>query len=1308
MVRHIVEVYAEYYPDFVEPALPIDVIGRYNEPDIYPSYDLLTPDQENALRSFMDNNAAIASKPCDLALEAPLQPMDCRGMRVESLFVAAEKNTSPLILDLDGDGVETLGQNFYIHFDHDKNGFAERTGWAGADDGLLVFDRNGNGSIDNGSELFGNHSGSGPGWANGFAALAEFDSNLDGRIDASDAAFASLRVWKDANSNGLTDAGELLTLQQAGVGSLSLSYTTGTAVDAQGNSHLQLGSYTTTHGATRQMTDVWFTVDTMRTRDLNLVEVPDDVSALPDIDGIGNMHSLHQAMARDSSGALKALVSAYAAATTDNAREALLTDIIYRWAGVQDVEPATHAYIDGRKLAALEAIVGRQYQSVLGTVGPGPADNLSAAFQFFAGYVGAVLNSQTNLKDLYKLVKYTWNDDTAKTEFDVAPLVQKLSEMHATDPAGTMAIMKRLGNGFRVAGNEIGKAVSDAIRNHGNIDGVGFVRELAFFGIFSLSGDDADNMIYALDNFGFGLFGNGGNDTLFSGYGDDTLDGGAGADMLWGNFGKDTLDGGADNDQLYGGDGADSLTGGLGNDTLSGDAGDDVLDGGAGADWLDGGFGNNTYRFGHGDGADVISAYDETSVKTNVLEFKAGVALADLRGVRVGTDLVLSIVGTSDSVTLRDYFHWHTSWRPIQEARLSTGAVVSRDTLVQLSFGGTAAADTMDGTALADAMTGLAGADTLWGNAGNDTLDGGADNDQLSGGDGADSLTGGLGGDLLYGDAGNDTLDGGADNDQLSGGDGADSLLGGLGNDTLSGEAGDDVLDGGAGADWLDGGFGNNTYRFGHGDGADVISAYDWTSAKTNVLQFKAGVALADLRGARVGTDLVLSIAGTSDSVTLQYYFGATSYRPIQEVRLADGTLVSADLLAQLTFGGSAAADTMDGTALADAMTGLAGADTLWGNAGNDTLDGGADNDQLSGGDGADSLLGGLGNDTLSGEAGNDTLDGGGGADALTGGAGDDTYVVDATGDVVTEALNEGTDTVQSSVTLTLGANLERLILTGTAAINGTGNAGANTLTGNAAANLLSGGDGNDTLSGGAGNDTLDGGTGADALSGGAGDDTYVVDATGDVVTEALNEGTDTVQSSVTLTLGANLENLTLTGTAAINGTGNTGANTLTGNAGANLLSGGDGNDTLSGGAGNDTLDGGTGADALTGGAGDDTYVVDATGDVVTEALNEGTDTVQSSVTLTLGANLENLTLTGTTAINGTGNTGANTLTGNAGANLLSGGDGNDTLSGGAGNDTLDGGTGADALSGGAGDDTYVVDATGDTITEAANEGTDT
>jgi Ca2+-binding RTX toxin-like protein len=290
-----------------------------------------------------------------------------------------------------------------------------------------------------------------------------------------------------------------------------------------------------------------------------------------------------------------------------------------------------------------------------------------------------------------------------------------------------------------------------------------------------------------------------------------------------------------------------------------------------------------------------------------------------------------------------------------------------------------------------------------------------------------------------------------------------------------------------------------------------------------------------------------------------------------------------------------------------------------------------------------DNLIGTVNNDTIIGLAGNDKLDGKAGSDNLQGGTGNDTYTIDNLGDIVTENLNEGTDTVRSYITYTLGNNLENLTLLGGSNLSGTGNELNNTLLGN---------NGNNNLIGGAGNDILDGQAGNDIMQGGLGNDTYTLSSAGDVVTENANEGTDTVKTYLTYTLGNNLENLTLLGNADIDGTGNSLNNSLTGNNFNNTLSGGDGNDTLNGTIGNDTLIGGNGTDTA--------YYYNATDSVIvnlaTGIANDGQDGIDTL------SQIENVQGSNTAGDNLTGNTGVNVLYGYGGADILTGGGGNDLL----------------------------------------------
>ena len=524
-------------------------------------------------------------------------------------------------------------------------------------------------------------------------------------------------------------------------------------------------------------------------------------------------------------------------------------------------------------------------------------------------------------------------------------------------------------------------------------------------------------------------------------------------------------------------------------------------------------------------------------------------------------------------------------------------------------------------------------------------------------------------------------------------------VLGGSGNDSINiGTAVSGTIDAGSGSDFI---------SLNGVAAAGVVVTLGRTQSDTLVLRPGSGL------GSVIVTDFMVGegaeFDGVGDNLDLTALVGP---RAVQQV--GNDTVIQVNGVSLVTLKGVQAHEMSaynlgfqptNFTPENHVLNGGAASETLSGGDGNNTVHGLAGNDTIYGAGGSDTLFGNEGRDTLFGGTGNDTLDGGVGADLMTGGLGNDVYVVDDSGDRAFEQGSEGTDTVRSSISYTLPNNVERLeLVEGGEALNGNGNVLNNRLTGNSLNNTLRGGSGDDDLRGGAGSDvlygdagddTLNGGLGSDILHGGVGNDSYLIDDAGDVVIEglgALNGTRDriTVEVNYRLDDSVGVETVTASNTAgALNLTGNNIENTLNGNDFVNVLSGGGGNDVLNGGGGNDTLqgglgddtlNGGSGSDRMEGGSGNDAYVVDSSKDVTLELLDDGVDTVRSVVNHTLADNVENLVLSGTQSINGSGNSGNNTLYGNAGSNRLSGAAGDDVIAPSGGNNTVNGGEGNDTL----------------------------
>ena len=533
-----------------------------------------------------------------------------------SATVAAR--VDPLILDLNGDGLATTNlDQSDVYFDLDSNGFAERTAWIDANDGLLVLDRDGDGKITNGQELFGDQTllSNGTRATSGFEALREFDDNKDGKIDASDIVYLKLKVWQDLNRDGVSQAEEMKSLADVGIKAINLSSTVTGAADAMGNIQRRLGSFVKTDGSDGQIGEYLLNRDTMSSRDTfgDSVTIPDDIAALPDLQGAGNVSSLRIAMAKDESGQLKKMVLEFLETKDAAARDELFTNVIYKWAGADKLDPnGRGGLVDARQLAVLEKFMGMNFA---GTNGANPNANaaplLQKAYYKLVDRLYAAMASATYLKDIISRVNYKVGESGAVIEFaDVINDIDKAIDNDSVSGKQLLADFLRVVYG-------------SGLSNDTNL--------LHFCNHFAAKSPELARIVYSANR-----------DAIIGSDKSDSLYGTATDDFVYGDAGDDSLNGNAGNDTLYGGEGKDSFDGGQGDDTLIG---------GQGTDRLDGGPGNDTYIFNKGDGEDYIIDIDGEADKVR-LEYEPISVVFE----RVNNDLRLRVPGSLDAITVSSWY----------------------------------------------------------------------------------------------------------------------------------------------------------------------------------------------------------------------------------------------------------------------------------------------------------------------------------------------------------------------------------------------------------------------------------------------------------------------------------------------------------------------------------------------------------------------------------------------------------------------------------------------------------------------------
>lgn len=343
-----------------------------------------------------------------------------------------------LVLGLGGNEIQTIGVNAGAYFDHDVNGFSEKTGWIGTNEGLLALDRDDDGKINHGRELFGDWTllKNGSRATNGFAALSEWDSNADGKIDRNDAIWKRLKVWRDTDLDGLSQPSELFSLEALQIRSINLDHTAVSHADDSGNILTMSGTFVKNDGTVGKIGNYRFARNVLYTIQDEYRKVTADIAVLPDLRGYGNVYDLQQAMVRDTGGQLKILVQNFTAETNLATRNNLLEQILFKWTGNDGIDPASRGgNFDARKLAVLEKFYGRQF---MGVTGPNPI--LEAAVLLEKSYLGlsemfyAQLMAQTHLKPFYSLIRYSWDSAEQAIKGDLTPVIAEIRSRLNADP----------------------------------------------------------------------------------------------------------------------------------------------------------------------------------------------------------------------------------------------------------------------------------------------------------------------------------------------------------------------------------------------------------------------------------------------------------------------------------------------------------------------------------------------------------------------------------------------------------------------------------------------------------------------------------------------------------------------------------------------------------------------------------------------------------------------------------------------------------------------------------------------------------